>query len=173
MKICQVEDCSKPGTRGGLCQMHAWRLKHHGTPLYEPWPTRLCSYPGCGRKHKKHGLCSLHANRQKRGVPLDYVAPVLAKKRYRLKRRPEHPLADIRGRILEHRMVLFGQIGFLAVPCFWCGVRLQFGVNLFVDHLDFDRHNNVPMNLVPACNGCNAGRTRSNPRVRQSMYSAA
>jgi hypothetical protein len=70
-------------------------------------------------------------------------------------------------------MVLFDRIKYARVPCFWCGKRLVFGDNLFVDHLNHDRHDNRVANLVPACNWCNAGRTRTNSKVRTSVYEAA
>lgn len=153
--------------------MHAWRLRHHGNPLYEPYPPRVCALLGCARKCKGRGLCALHLNRMKSGIPLDYTPPKLARKRYRLVTRPAHPLADRRGRVYVHRMVLYDAVGGGRLPCYWCGAPLEWRGNLFVDHLNHDRHDNTPRNLVPACNGCNAGRTSKNSHVRQSVYQAA
>lgn len=169
MKYCTIQGCIKPRDRHGLCQMHYWRLKHHSNPLYQPWKPRYCSVSKCKREHKGHGMCAFHLNRKKKGIPLDFEAPKLAKKRYVIKTLKEHPLADVTGRIAEHRVVLFDSIKFLRVPCYWCGAPLQFGANLCVDHLNHDRHDNSLQNLVPACNRCNAGRT-INSRIRQSIY---
>lgn len=172
-EFCTIPGCVKPPCSRGLCQMHNWRLKHYGDPMREPYEPRLCSIAECGRKRKGRGLCSLHLGRQKRGLPFDYSPPVLAKKRYKMRMRPKHPLADRRGRVYEHRAVLFDCLSGGRLPCFWCGTPLEWLVNLFVDHLNHDRHDNRPENLVPSCNGCNAGRTSKNPRTRQSIYSFA
>ena len=166
---CKIPKCSKIADSHEMCQMHNWRLRHYGDPLREP-VTKLCSVKGCSRKHKAHGLCSLHLRRHKNGIPLDYIKPVLEAKRYRQRTLRTHPLANAIGRVYEHRMVLFDSIGFLAVPCFWCGKKLVFKDNLFVDHLNHDRHDNRIQNLVPSCNNCNAGRTSANSHIRESIY---
>lgn len=58
----------------------------------------------------------------------------------------------------EHRTVLKAVIGPLPHPCHWCNRMLSWGVDLFVDHVDADKLNNDPHNLVPACNSCNVSR---------------
>ncbi len=172
-KTCSIAGCGKPKEIRGWCQMHHWRWKKFGDPLREPYPTKLCSLEGCALKHKAGGLCLKHYRRKKSGVPLDYVRPVLAKKRYRVLTRPDHPLAWPNGRVSEHRMVLYDSIGVAVVPCFWCGKGLSFAWNnLVVDHLNHDRHDNRLKNLVPSCNGCNAGRTATSSQVRTSIYAA-
>jgi hypothetical protein len=178
---CSIEGCAKPRyAKNGYCQMHNWRLQTHGNPFYQR-PTVLCIVDGCGRKHSGNGLCALHRRRRARGLPLDYVRPRLPPKRYRLLKRKTHPLADKLGRVYEHRLALFdsmvatkaiGAGGGGRIPCFWCGRPVEWLVTLFVDHLNFDRHDNRPENLVPSCNGCNAGRTSANPRIRTSIYAA-
>jgi hypothetical protein len=170
MKPCSVIDCDKPGTRrGGLCQMHSWRLRHYGD-VHRVRARRLCSVADCSRPNKANGLCQLHRRRFERGLPTDYVASPLAKKRYRMQTRHSHPLADVRGRVYVHRVALYDSVDGSRLPCFWCGAPLEWLVNLCVDHFNHDRHDNNPTNLLPACNGCNAGRTSKNPRVRQPIY---
>lgn len=78
-----------------------------------------------------------------------------------------HPLAGALGRVKEHRKVLFDHIGPGWHPCNWCGKDVEWqngqrpgGVNLVVDHLDGNRFNNVPENLVPSCQSCNAARNK-------------
>lgn len=171
IRYCEIGNCGKRRELHGMCQMHAWRVNHFGDPLYVR-PRRLCSVDECRRRAKGNGLCLAHYSRQRQGVPLDWQRPKLSSKRYRQVKQPGHPLADKSGRVYFHRRVLFESIGFTRVPCFWCGVALVFGVGLVVDHLDHDRHNNALRNLAPACNGCNAGRTRASSHVRTSMYSA-
>ena len=172
-RLCKIDGCGKPKDREGLCQMHAWRLRHYGDPNYkrEPRIVLVCDVPNCERSAVGRGLCQLHLSRKRKGIPQDFTRPKLQKQRYRQLTRPDHPLANKRGRVYEHRMVLFDQIGDVRVPCFWCGDPLEWRVSLCVDHLDHNRHHNVSTNLVPACNGCNAGRTISNPQIRQSIYS--
>lgn len=171
MKICMIKDCGKVSSRQGLCQMHAWRLRIHGDPMYERPPRAKCSIETCNRTVKGHGLCQLHLKRKKNGLPFDYVRPKLQSKRYLLRKMLGHPLADRRGRVYVHRAVLFASIGYLIVPCFWCGRRLSWLFkNLLPDHLNHDRHDNRIENLVPSCNSCNAGRTSANPRIRKSVY---
>lgn len=84
---------------------------------------------------------------------------------YRVIRAPGHPLARKRGDVLEHRKVLFDDIGPGEHPCHWCGTEVSWSESypaslrgLVVDHLDGDRVNNVRENLVPSCAPCNGGR---------------
>lgn len=67
-----------------------------------------------------------------------------------------------------HRAVLLAKIGPGSHPCHWCGGQVSWDRTyprhrdgLVVDHLDGDKANNDPENLVPAHNGCNAGRAAS------------
>jgi hypothetical protein len=70
--------------------------------------------------------------------------------------------------ILEHRVILLAKIGPGTHPCHWCGapvtwtkgMRLGPGV-LVTDHVDWDKTNNDPANLVPACQPCNVTRPRA------------
>lgn len=71
-------------------------------------------------------------------------------------------------KIGKHRLVLYREIGPGWHRCHHCGRLVTWdhhhGVQpetaLVVDHLDWDRLNNDPANLVPACNDCNARRQR-------------
>lgn len=73
----------------------------------------------------------------------------------------DHPLT-VRGKLLEHRKVLYDKIGPGPHPCHWCGVMLEWGGRdgIIADHLDNDTQNNDPANLVPSCNHCNLTRGR-------------
>jgi hypothetical protein len=85
-------------------------------------------------------------------------------KRYRMVRAPGHPVASKTGLTLLHRKVLFDKIGPGEHHCHWCGELVQWIAGrirkgaLIVDHLDHDKDNNSPDNLVPSCNACNAHR---------------
>jgi len=95
----------------------------------------------------------------------------------------DHPLSIGNGEVLEHRYVLYEKIGAGPHPCHWgCGALLTWGVDLHVDHLDSDRLNNDPANIVPSCNPCNvrraiertyrAGQAEMLERVRAAMGAA-
>lgn len=64
------------------------------------------------------------------------------------------------GKEYEHRIVLRAVIGGEPHPCTWCSRILTWGVDLHVDHLDYDKLNNDPHNLVPSCQPCNNRRSR-------------
>lgn len=67
---------------------------------------------------------------------------------------------------LEHRRILLAQIGPGVHPCHWCEIPVEWldGAKtapgaLVVDHVDEDKTNNAPSNLVPSCCRCNARRS--------------
>ena len=85
--------------------------------------------------------------------------------------RRDHPLADKRGEVLEHRAVLYEKLGPGDHPCFWCGKVLGWGgvQGICCDHLDEDKLNNSPGNLEPSCLRCNGWRNKP-PKVRDPKY---
>jgi hypothetical protein len=80
----------------------------------------------------------------------------------------DHPLATTGAIVMEHRAVLYDKIGSGPHECHWhfvydCGkTDLHWGGldGICVDHLDHDKANNDPTNLVPSCCGCNLRRGR-------------
>lgn len=75
---------------------------------------------------------------------------------------PDHPLRtnNKTGHVQAHRVALFDAIGPGEHPCHWCNRPLQWMKGrhpdaICVDHLDSNRRNNDPTNLVPSCNQCN------------------
>lgn len=82
--------------------------------------------------------------------------------RYRRVKAPGHPLADKDGMVRVHRRALYDKIGPGEHACHWCGRPVAWdGVGigrLCVDHIDGDRWNNDPANLVPSCRRCNTKR---------------
>ena len=75
---------------------------------------------------------------------------------------PNHPLANDRGYIYEHRAVLYDKIGPGPHPCHHCGKTLSWGGihGIHVDHLNDIPSDNRPGNLVPSCQKCNKRKTR-------------
>jgi hypothetical protein len=130
---------------------------------------RHCVVEGCEwRAHSAIGYCGKHYTRWKKyGDPLAY-----ASYRYRYTNggyiylyRPAHPMADKTGRVAEHRLVLSEKTGPGAHPCHWCGLTVSWDKKwpgdrdaLVPDHLNGDRADNRPENLVPSCQPCNVSR---------------
>lgn len=85
------------------------------------------------------------------------------KQGYRVIKAHGHPMANTQGGALEHRVRLYDVLGPGDQPCHWCGLRLAWlsldrRVKLCIDHLDNDKTNNDPTNLVPCCYACNTRR---------------
>jgi hypothetical protein len=133
----------------------------------------VCAVVDCGRPRHSHGLCRMHVRRLKRNGDLErrraeQGTGELRKDGYRAITAHGHPLADSRGRVLEHRRVLFDEIGIGPHACFHCGAPVNWGRSIWsdsgclvVDHLDRDRSNNDPANLVAACNPCNCNSSKT------------
>lgn len=76
-----------------------------------------------------------------------------------------HPLAwnGASPKVPVHRLVLWNALDGADAPCYWCGRAVQWfpgegGAELCSDHLDGDKLNNAPENLVPCCRLCNSRR---------------
>ena len=84
-----------------------------------------------------------------------------------------HPLAPASGRIAYARLALYEKIGPGPHPCHWCeseitwmpGVGPKHGA-IIADHINFDRTDDSPDNLVASCLNCNAHRTERGDRNR-------
>ena len=72
---------------------------------------------------------------------------------------PDHPLArDGRNRVYEHRVVLYDALGPGPHACFWCDMPLGGWDEIVADHLNEQKDDNRPENLVVSCNSCNRAR---------------
>lgn len=154
--ICSEPDCARRAKRRGLCRVHS--------PSARP-----CRVEGCERPVDSHDLCPMHVKRWRTtGDPGEaesrhrpngagHVRP----DGYIVTRNRSHPLAAARGYVYVHRAALYDRIGPGRHSCHWCGVSVEWGdadSPLTADHLDWDRRNNTPENLVPSCLACNSKR---------------
>ncbi|MEU8186026.1 hypothetical protein [Micromonospora carbonacea] len=130
-----------------------------------------CEVAGCAKPTRSRAakLCKMHYHRQYRHGSVDrtaHTAGISASKgrRYRAIYRAGHPLARSSGRVYEHRVVLYDQIGPGPHPCNWCGTTVHWdpvdGPALQVDHLNGVGDDNRPENLVASCNACNVARAQ-------------
>lgn len=69
-----------------------------------------------------------------------------------------HPMSNAQGHAYVHRIVAFEKYGPGPQSCHWCSKGLPTWSCVKVDHLDEDKANNDPDNLVTACNDCNRAR---------------
>jgi hypothetical protein len=131
----------------------------------------LCVVEGCDQPRAyATGICNACYCRVRRTGTLDrrvFPRRTLASNGYILiSGQHDHPLANKSGSITEHRKILYETLGAGTHPCHWCSMpvrwqRCTVGCTkgtLVPDHLDGDKTNNHPSNLVPACNRCNAVR---------------
>lgn len=86
---------------------------------------------------------------------------------FQIRNVPWHPISDRNGSIPLHRFILFESIdGADPVACHWCKYPLRWKTKLAcqylhvvnADHLDGDKSNNSPENIVPSCYWCNINR---------------
>ena len=126
-----------------------------------------CSIRECEQPTKSRGWCAKHYKRWERRRDLgdpEPPRPVPNQKGYLTQRMPDHPTANVQGRAYLHRVALWDRLDGREPECAFCHVRLVWGGtesnSVTVEHLDGDRTNNHPLNLVAACPSCNTKRAR-------------
>jgi hypothetical protein len=129
VKKCAVDGCPRPYEARGYCATHYMRVRRHGDASIT-----LCAPNGMGRFLTSNGYVRI--------------------------KRPGHPVATVGGNAYEHRVVLWDKIGSGQHACHWCGTMVDWFVEplLQTDHLNQQRGDNRPENLVPSCGKCNGGR---------------
>jgi hypothetical protein len=117
----------------------------------------------------------LKANRKKR-IAEGKLLPLTKPKRlsssndgYQVGFAPEHPMAYRNGVVLEHRRVGYEKYGPGSQTCNWCGTELEWST-VEIDHLDWNRANNHPDNLVTSCKTCNL--QRKSPKEEKAAEKA-
>jgi len=165
LPIKQHPPCAWPGCDVGvpkdggrkLCPAHRRR-----TPTKQEGE---CVVAGCQLPQSSRNMCVMHYTRQLRTGTTD-LRPRQPIQRYRhtagyvLIYDATHPLRDRHNYVYEHRAVLMAKVGSGSQACHHCGCVVTWGVDLETDHLDYDRANNDPSNLVPSCHTCNTRRAR-------------
>lgn len=147
------------------CSETCRRVARHENAKARP----LCSVEGC-TNHQVYsdGICNSCYYRRKRTGTLDkrtWAYRSLSEHGYVVVwGRKDHPLVSTAGMLYEHRMVLYDTIGPGPHSCYWCAKPITWIKGkcikgaLVADHLDGNKQNNDPSNLVAACNPCNAAR---------------
>lgn len=173
---CSVEGCErKPHTRWkgdkAVCNRHWLRLYNIGSlelreKAYASW--RVCSAPECDKDARGAAspYCEMHYGRIRRNGTLECAAveasPRVASHGYVTMRAPGHPVSHKGGTAYVHRKVLFDCIGDRLHSCHWCKCEIEWMAKgkrrLVADHLDGNKANNDPTNLVPSCHNCNSTR---------------
>lgn len=131
----------------------------------------LCSAPGCSNEANRvgAGLCEAHYMRvRRRGTVASAFesSPEKTKQSagYVLVKAKGHPRSLGLQRAYEHRVVFTDVFGEGPFKCNWCSKKVTWS-DMHVDHLDDDKENNHPDNLVASCQVCNQKRGRGKLRV--------
>jgi hypothetical protein len=132
---------------------------------------RICSIEDCPKPTRSRAadLCAMHYHRQYRHGDVNKTAVGKTTRtdqsQYRRVTRKGHPLADKYGRLWEHRANLYDKIGPGEHACYRCGVMLQWArggplPQIQTHHLNRDRSDNQPVNIVASCQPCNLDESR-------------
>lgn len=171
---CEVAECGKSRYQDRkYCSTHAMRLHRYGNLNEDRTRRRTepCKADGCAElRWYRAGWCKVHMERVRRhGDPHMVIdrnpQGSINSSGYRVRYAPKHPLATANGKVLDHRRVLYAKIGPGEHRCHWCGTSINWDESwpvdagaLVVDHVDHQRANNDPDNLVPSCFWCNRDR---------------
>jgi len=161
----------------GYCNPHYQRWHRYGIPtagrpLLPAGP--LCQVEDCGKaRYQGRRYCVTHTMRWHKYRSLDKrprQGRVFADGQGYLVEPTTDPILEwSSGRSTrQHRRVLLAKLGPGAHPCHWCGRAVTWDQSypsapdgLTVDHLDENKANNDPTNLVPSCGRCNLRRSNT------------
>lgn len=148
-KTCTKCYASLAKQRAGVCQVHK------------------CAAPAT---RVGAGLCEAHYKRVRRLGTFDLTPRVelMVKGGYLIVKDEAHPLTQANGWVAQHRAVAYQKYGEGPHPCHWCGAVHEWS-DLVVDHLNEQKADNAPGNLVVACNPCNRMRGGMIPFIRRML----
>lgn len=121
-----------------------------------------CSIEGCLKKANRvqARMCEKHYVRFRRQGHTDdrkILGRYTTTAGYIKLLKPNHPLADSKGQVFEHRYVVYELVTNKSISCYWCGLVLNWD-SAVIDHLNECKSDNRVENLVVSCNGCNRAR---------------
>lgn len=171
MNVCSVDHCTSPSRARTWCKFHynLWYRTGSLAPVEESPRYSVCQAPDCeARPRSPHcEWCEKHYCRLRRNGSLDLPerAPCISEHGYVVvKCPPDHSLSVGRRSptIYLHQLIAFDTYGFGPHLCHWCSTPVTWrSRSTAVDHVDGDKLNNSPANLVLACTRCNTH--RANP----------
>lgn len=130
----------------------------------------ICTVRKCNKPATRvgHGLCENHYTRVRKTGMFDLQprVEIQTTKGYKIVKAETHPLSMANGWAFEHRIVAYEKYGPGIQKCHWDGVELTWN-QVVVDHLNEDKLDNRPDNLVTACNSCNLIRGAMIPFIRK------
>jgi hypothetical protein len=150
MRVCKIEGCCKPHYSRGFCAAHHYHWKN-GKPGYDPEPLgrvasyggALCVVDGCEEKASDKGcMCGRHGQRFRRYGDASYVTT--EERRRELSRAAQ--LANVTDVKPTTYRKLLGRHEHRRVAEEKLGRKLLKGE--IVHHIDENRHNNHPDNLM-------------------------
>jgi hypothetical protein len=128
---------------------------------------------GCGRKvYGRRGPCVVCRSHERRTGDKGPVARVQTGRHSSghgyvvLTAMHGHPLSNRDGAVYEHRAVMYREWRGTVPACHWCGQQLSRWSAVVVDHLNENKADNSPGNLVPSCNSCNRARGAMLPFIK-------
>lgn len=126
---------------------------------------RICEIEGCDKKAKSMNgskVCLMHYTRKRRTGSYELKKRkdrYIDSQGYIQTFNKDHPLADIRGMVREHRVVYYDNVDSNPTNCEMCGKEISWDT-LHIDHKDNNRANNDQSNLRALCRACNVYRDR-------------